>query len=249
LDLSIASGIQQMLLPRQTPRIAGLEFDARYKPAQRVGGDLYDFFELSETRLGVLVADVSGKGISASLLMAICRTNLRQIAPRYDSPSRVLIELNAALSSEIQSGLYVTMIYAIVDMAAHQVTLARAGHELPLFVRRVPDQGITRAEFVGTDGMALGMVENEIFSRTVVDHSESLRPGDLLVLYTDGLTEAPNEQDKEFSGARLADVVRSHSGRTAREINDSILEAVQRFTGELPQRDDFTLVTVRRTST
>src|SRR5688500_2124010 len=92
LDLSIASGIQQMLLPRDTPRIAGLEFDARYTPAQRVGGDLYDFFPLSDSSLGIVVADVSGKGIPASLLMAICRTNLRQIALRHASPSQVLTE-------------------------------------------------------------------------------------------------------------------------------------------------------------
>ena len=94
-----------MLLPRQTPELIGLELDARYTPAQRVGGDLYDFFQLSETQLGIAVADVSGKGIPASLLMAICRTNLRQIATRHTSPSRVLAELNQALSADIQSGL------------------------------------------------------------------------------------------------------------------------------------------------
>ncbi len=246
LDLSIASGIQQMLLPRQTPRIAGLSLDARYASAQRVGGDLYDFFPLSETRLGIVVADVSGKGIPASLLMAITRTNLRQIAPRHASPSQVLIELNAALAADIQSGLYVTMLYAIVDVAANQVTLARAGHELPLFVRRQPETGLPRAEFVGSEGMALGMVPDEIFSAAIVDRTEHFGSGEALVLYTDGLTEAPNEEDKEFSGARLADVARAEHARSPREINDRILETVQRFTGEVPQRDDFTLVTVKR---
>src|SRR4051812_7407373 len=199
LDLSIASGIQQMLLPREIPRLAGLQLDARYTPAQRVGGDLYDFFALSDSRLGIVVADVSGKGIPASLLMAICRTNLRQIALRHSSPSRVLIELNDALASEIKSGLYVTMLYAIINVASNQVTLARAGHELPLFVRRDPTHGILRADFIGSEGMALGMVPDEIFSSIVVDHVEPLGPGDVLVLYTDGVTEAPNEDEKEFS--------------------------------------------------
>jgi phosphoserine phosphatase RsbU/P len=246
LDLSIASGIQQMLLPRETPRLAGLELDARYMAAQRVGGDLYDFFRLSDTRLGIVVADVSGKGIPASLLMAICRTNLRQIALRHSSPARVMIELNEALAADIQSGLYVTMLYAIIDVATNQVTFARAGHELPLFVRRDPAISLPRADYVGSEGMALGMVSNEIFAETIVEQTEPLGPGELLVLYTDGVTEAPNEEGKEFSGARLADVVRTLQARSVREINDGILEGVQRFAGDVPQRDDFTLVTVKR---
>jgi sigma-B regulation protein RsbU (phosphoserine phosphatase) len=246
LDLSIASGIQQMLLPREKPQMPGLELDARYTPAQRVGGDLYDFFSLSESRLGIVVADVSGKGIPASLLMAICRTNLRQIALRHMHPSRVLIELNQTLAVDIQAGLYVTMLYAIIDVARNEVTLARAGHELPLFVRHDSTSGTARSDYVGSEGMALGMVANEIFSEVIADHTEPFRMGDVLVLYTDGLTEAPNEEGKEFSGARLADVARTLHQRAAREINDGILASVQRFAGDVPQRDDFTLVSVKR---
>lgn len=246
LDLSIASGIQQMLLPHSTPQIDGLRIDARYTAAQRVGGDFYDFFAISATRVGIVVADVSGKGIPASLLMAICRTNFRQIAPRHGSPTRALIELNAALAGDIEAGLYVTMLYAIVDVAANQVIVARAGHELPLFVRRDSTHGMPRADFVGSDGMALGMVPNEVFTETIVDHAQPFTTGDVLVLYTDGVTEAPNEEGKEFSGPRLADVVRTAHARAPAGINDAILENVQRFTGDAPQRDDFTLVTVKR---
>jgi phosphoserine phosphatase RsbU/P len=245
LDLSLASGIQQMLLPREAPRMDGLELDARYMPAQRVGGDLYDVIRLSDTRLGIVVADVSGKGIPASLLMAICRTNLRQIAPRHTTPAAALTELNRALANHIEAGLYVTMIYAIIDVAASQVTLARAGHELPLFLRR-DAAGSVAADFVGSAGMALGMVPDEVFAATIVDRTEPFGAGDILVLYTDGATEAANEDGKEFSGARLADAVRLLHSRPAREINDGILESVQRFTGESAQRDDFTLVTVKR---
>lgn len=246
LDLSLASGIQQMLLPREMPRSRGLQLDARYMPAQRVGGDLYDFVSLPDDRLGILVADVSGKGIPASLLMAICRTNIRQIAPRHSSPAEALLELNRTLAAQIESGLYVTMIYAIIDVAANQVTLARAGHELPLFVRRDPAGGTARIDFAGSDGMALGMVPDEIFASALVDHVEPFQPGDVLVLYTDGVTEAPNEEGKEFSGARMADVARVHFGREPKEINDRLLEAIARFSGETAQRDDFTLVTVKR---
>lgn len=246
LDLSIASGIQQMLLPREPVRLDGLEIDARYAPAQRIGGDLYDFFALSDTRLGLVVADVSGKGIPASLLMAICRTNLRQIAPRHTSPAAALIELNGALSADIQAGLYVTMVYVIIDVRTNEVTMARAGHELPLIVRHDRSVGSTLTSYVSSGGMALGMVGDAIFRDSIMDHTEPFSVGDELVLYTDGITEAPNEDGKEFSGARLADIVRTLRHRSVRELNDGIIEHVRRFTGETPQRDDFTLLTVKR---
>ncbi|MBI4621848.1 MAG: SpoIIE family protein phosphatase [Verrucomicrobia bacterium] len=246
IDLSIASGIQQMLLPRETTEIVGLEIAARYTPAQRIGGDLYDIFALSATRLGIVMADVSGKGIAGALLMAICRTNLRQIAPRHDSPARALAELNRTLAPEIPFDLYVTMLYAVIDVATSAVTLARAGHELPLFVRHDVAAGGLRLDFVGSEGMALGLAPDDVFSAVLVDHTEPFVAGDLLVLYTDGITEAPNEEGKEFSGARLADAARTLRHRTAREINAGILEHVQEFTGDAPQRDDFTLVTVKR---
>jgi sigma-B regulation protein RsbU (phosphoserine phosphatase) len=138
------------------------------------------------------------------------------------------------------------MLYAIINVATNEVTAARAGHELPLFIRRDSAYGMARADFVGSEGMALGLVPDEIFSATIEDRTERFSAGDLLVLYTDGLTEAPNDEGKEFSGARLADVVRNAHDRTPLEINDTILDHVQRFSGEALQRDDFTLVTVKR---
>src|ERR1700690_1210120 len=114
LDLSIASGIQQMLLPSQSTVFPGLDVDARYSPAQRVGGDLFDIIALTPTRLGVVVADVSGKGIAASLYMAVCRTNLRQIIPRHVSPAQAMIELNRTMGADIHAELYVTVLYAVI---------------------------------------------------------------------------------------------------------------------------------------
>jgi sigma-B regulation protein RsbU (phosphoserine phosphatase) len=248
VDLSVARGIQQMLLPRETPSLPGLELDARYAAAQQVGGDLYDFILLPDSRLGIVVADVAGKGIAASMLMAICRTNFRQIASRHVSPAAALTELNRTQSVDIHAGLYVTMIYAIVDAAQNTVTFARAGHELPLFVRRDPGHGPARADYVASEGMALGLVPDEIFAPTITDQTEAFALGDVMLLYTDGVTEAPNEDGKEFSGARLADVARMLHHRPAREVNDHVLEALQRFSGHGPQRDDLTLVTVRRTA-
>jgi len=246
LDLSIASGIQQMLLPRQTASFPGLDLDARYTPAQKVGGDLYDIIPLPDGRLGIVVADVSGKGISASLLMAITRTSLRQIAPRHTSPARALAELNRSIAADIHGGLYVTLLYAVVDVAKNTVAFARAGHELPLFFRPDPRTGLPHATFVGSEGMPVGMVPDELFSSVIADCVEPFAPGDVLVLYTDGVTEAPNEDKKEFSGARLADAVRQLHGKSARELNDGIIDSIQRFVGESPPHDDLTLVSVKR---
>jgi sigma-B regulation protein RsbU (phosphoserine phosphatase) len=246
LDLSIASGIQQMLLPSQGTALPGLDVDARYTPAQRVGGDLFDIIVLSPKRLGIVVADVSGKGIAASLYMAVCRTNLRQIIPRHSSPAQALVELNRTMGADIHAELYVTVLYAVIDIEAGHVTFARAGHELPLFARHEAKTGAYLTHLVRSEGMPVGLVPDEIFASAIEDKVEPFASGDMLVLYTDGVTEAPNEDEKEFSSARLADVVRALHTRPAREINDGILEGVRRFSGGVAQRDDFTLVTVRR---
>ncbi|HWA88350.1 MAG TPA: GAF domain-containing SpoIIE family protein phosphatase [Opitutus sp.] len=246
LDLSLASGIQQMLLPHESPRFAGLDLDARYQPAQKVSGDFYDIFPLDDARVGIAVADVSGKGIPASLLMAICRTNLRQIAPRHSSPARTLRELNRTMEGDMRPGTFITVLYAVVDAARNEVTLARAGHELPLLWRRPDGAADATGGFVGSAGVPLGMVADEEFAAATVDHTERFHRGDLLVLYTDGLTETPDEDGREFTGARLEDAVRALAGAVAREVNDGVLESVRRFAGEAPPRDDLTLVTVRR---
>lgn len=247
LDLSLASGIQQMLLPAQPPAVAGLEMDGRYMAAQKVGGDLYDLIGLAEGRLGVAVADVSGKGVAASLLMAICRTLLREIAPRHGSPAQVLVELNRALGADISRDLYITIIYAVFDPAGNRAVFARAGHELPLIGRRgVGVGGTYSGEFVQSEGMPIGLVPDELFAGVIQDREVEFAAGDVMVLYTDGITEAPNAEEKEFSGARLADAVRSAHERSASAINDAVLEAVRRFAGVTPQRDDITLVTVKR---
>jgi sigma-B regulation protein RsbU (phosphoserine phosphatase) len=243
LDLTLASDVQQMLLPREMPLVPGLEIDARYMTAQKVGGDFYDVFPLEGGRLGVAVADVSGKGISASLLMAICRTSLRAIAPRHTSPAAAMKELNRSLMADIRAGMYITMTYAIVDTAHSQLVFARAGHELPLLAETTPSG--FRYAFAGSDGMPLGLVDPEVFDAAIVDREAAFGAGALLVLFTDGLTEAPNDDGREFGSARLADAVRTAHERPAAAINTAIMKAVSTFSRGEP-RDDFTLLTLKR---
>jgi sigma-B regulation protein RsbU (phosphoserine phosphatase) len=246
LDLTLASDVQQMLLPRTMPSVAGIDLDARYLAAQKVSGDLYDVFELGYGRLGLAVADVSGKGISASLLMAICRTSLRQIAPVHFSPAKVLTHLNRALAGDVREGTYITMTYAVVDATRNTLLLARAGHERPLLSHRDRATGTYTSDFIIAEGMPLGLVDASLFEEVIEDRVVDFPVGATLVLYTDGLTEAPNAEDKEFGGARLADALRSAHARSAREINEAILQAVQNFTGASELRDDYTLLTVKR---
>lgn len=246
LDLALASDVQQMLLPRSMPSVPGLDIDARYLAAQKVSGDLYDVFKLGFDRVGVAVADVSGKGISASLLMAICRTTLRQIAPLHTSPARVLAELNRSLAGDMRKGMYITMTYAVVDSGRNQVTIARAGHELTLLSRRDARTGSYLSEYIGSEGMPLGLVDVELFDSVIEDRTLEFATGSTLVLYTDGLTEAPNGANKEFGGTRLADALRAGHSGSAKQINDSILAAIEQFAGKTVCRDDYTLLTIKR---
>jgi sigma-B regulation protein RsbU (phosphoserine phosphatase) len=138
------------------------------------------------------------------------------------------------------------MTYGVVDAGRNQLTLARAGHELSLLARRDAQTGAYQSEYVGSEGMPVGLVSAELFEAAIADRTLVFAPGSTLVLYTDGLTEAPNADDKEFGGARLADTVRAEYAGSARSINDGILAAVTQFSGKEGLRDDYTLVTVKR---
>lgn len=248
LDLSVARDIQQLLVPQEVPRMPGLDLDARYIPAQQVGGDLVDLFPLEGGRLGVAVADVSGKGVPASILMAICRTHLRNFAEIHRSPSAVLRETNRAMIGEMRQGMFITIVFGVVDPALNSIVFARAGHELPL----IGHPGITdpfTTEYLKSEGMPVGMVEPELFDEVLEDRTVVTRPGDLFVLYTDGVTEAPNAEGREFSGTRLADAVKTLRNRSAAELISGILENVDRFSGRTGYPDDLSLIVIKRTST
>ncbi len=248
VDLTLASNIQQMLLPTTFPRIESLDIDAFYVPAQKVGGDLYDFFPLDDGRLGVAVADVSGKGIPASLLMTICRTNLRHYSRLHDSPARVLCELNRSMGPDMRGDMFITLVYAVIDMQAGHITFCRCGHERPLFGRRDSKAGIFVTEMLASEGMAVGMVSDDLFDSVIEEKRIPFETGDIFLLYTDGVTEACNEEGMEFSTGRLADVVKTLRNRPAQELNRGIIETVDRFAGNLSSyADDITLVAIRRT--
>lgn len=245
-DLSLASNIQGMLLPHKYPEDPRLDIAACYQPAQKIGGDLYNVFALGGNRFGVAIADVSGKGVPASLLMAICQTNLRHFALVNESPAAVMRAMNKEMEDEVQEDMFVTAVYGVIDLDRNTFTFARAGHELPLIVRSGGPDEHPSARFWGGEGMALGMVPSEVFDMVLVDVEVPLAPGDTIVLYTDGVTEAAGADDQEFSSNRLADVALTLRDRPAVDINAGILASVERFGGTRRLADDFTLITVKR---
>ncbi len=245
LDLTLASDIQKTLLPQAMPAVPGLDLDARYVAAQKVSGDLYDVIRLGDTRVGLAVADVAGKGIGASLLMAICRTLLRANAGRHESPARVLAEINRALQGDVRDGMFVTMVYAVVDVARGTVVFARAGHEKPLLAHRTA-AGMA-CEYLGSEGLPLGLVDDATFGPLIEERTVPFGEGATLVLYSDGLTEAANASEAEFGSARLADALHGTRGRSAAEVNNAIFAALESF-GARQLRDDYTVCTVTRTA-
>jgi len=247
LDIELASNIQALLLPSSFPSTEKLEFAAHYKAAQKIGGDLYDIFPIDDHRIGVAIADVSGKGISASILMAICQTHLRHLAKRSTSPAAVLSAINAEMQKSMRQDMFITVIYAIIDLKENRLTMARAGHELPLYFHQ--EAGAPQVIQVRSTGMALGMVPPEIFDCTIQDTRICFEPGDAFLLYTDGVTECTDASGEEFSGNRLQDIFAKCGKESAQDIQQNIIQNVSRFSKEGTQSDDLTLITIKRRDT
>ncbi len=243
-DLSLARNIQSMLLPKRIPTPPSLAISPYYEAAQKVGGDLYDVFELDKDRIGVAVADVSGKGIPASLVMAICQTSLRQYAKSYQSPAAVLKALNSTMHSSIAEDMFVTMVYAVINLKTHTLTWARAGHENPLLIKHTASS-CPQVIPLKSEGMALGIVESEFFDAVLQEHIVPFEAHDTLVLYTDGLTEVFNAKGEQFSTASLISILESYPEGAPKNLNNYILNHLHRYSESHNFPDDLTLVTLK----
>ena len=191
----------------------------------------------------MVIGDVSGKGISAAILMAICQTKLRYIAMTKNTPSETLVEVNRELVNSMRMDMFITIIYAIIEKDASKITLARAGHERPLLYR-AEDKSTTE---IMSPGMAVGMAGPEIFDNSIKDIEIAFARGDMFVTYTDGLTEATNASMEEFSSERLSNTVTNLGTRSASDMADEIISAVNKFTHRKSEfKDDLTLLAVKR---
>lgn len=243
-DLRLASSIQRYLLPENLPQTDSLEFAVKYLPQQLIGGDFYDFFKLPHGKIGVVIGDVSGKGIPAAILMALCQTKLRYIAMSGKSPAQTLCLLNSEMVHAMRSDMFITIIYLVIDPKSGEARFARAGHEPPLLARADSDEA---AQPLKSSGMALGMVSEELFDEVMEDASFKMNSGDVLVLYTDGLTEAANPEGGEFTAKKLAQTISTLRSRNAKDLNDEIIKSVESFMGPGNKYgDDLTLLTVKK---
>jgi sigma-B regulation protein RsbU (phosphoserine phosphatase) len=240
-DIAIAHDIQRILLPTEAPEVPGFNCAALNIPAQQVSGDYFDFVKVDGERSGVVVADVSGKGVPASLIMAICRSVLRSKAPGNPSPAQVLREVNRQLYPDIQEDMFITMIYLIMEPSG-RVTLARAGHESALWCR----DRFQRIEPIEAPGMALGIDPGDVFDEVIKDVTIMLDPLDTVVMYTDGINEALDEEGNEFGQDQLKAVLRAAGPQSVEFLVRTIVDRVQSFSQGHAQNDDITLAAVQR---
>jgi sigma-B regulation protein RsbU (phosphoserine phosphatase) len=242
-EMALGQEIQTSLLPTCCPETPGWEIAVYYQPARLVGGDFYDLFALpgEPGRLGILVADVAGKGVPAALFMALSLTIIRTIALGGGSPAAVLERANGLIRNDSRSDLFLTALYGVLDMDSGRLVYANAGHNRPLW-RRVARGEVEELDARGIVLGSLGQIE--------LDECEvELAPGDTLLLYTDGVSEAMNVERDFFDEARLRALLASTGERSAQQLLEGIVGAVATFAGEAPQADDMTLVAVRRQPT
>jgi sigma-B regulation protein RsbU (phosphoserine phosphatase) len=240
-EIEVAREIQRVLLPSTAPQIEGFNCAALNIPAQQVSGDYFDFIRVDAEHWGVAVADVSGKGVPASLVMTMCRSVLRSVAPGRMSPAEVLREVNRQLYPDMREDMFITMLYLILHKSG-TVSLARAGHETPLLWRA----GSVKVESVESPGMALGIDPGDTFDEVIRDVTLMLEPRDTLVAYTDGINEALDDEGNEFGQDQLGDVLQTAGPSGVDHLVTAIIERVQRFSSGHPQNDDITLAAVQR---
>jgi steroid delta-isomerase-like uncharacterized protein len=237
-ELQVARRIQQELLPEATPELDGWRIAAYYGPAREVGGDFYDFLELEDARLGLVVGDATGHGMPAALMMAAARSMLRAVVQSLGSPGKVLARVNEALVAEIPPSTFVTCFYGILDPENGHLRYANAGHNLPC--RRHNGQ----ADELRARGMPLGLMPG-----TGYEEKEAvLESGDSVLLYSDGLVEAHNPRREMFGFPRLRRLIAEHAAEEG-SLVDFLMDELRSFTGEgWEQEDDITLLTLRRSA-
>jgi serine phosphatase RsbU (regulator of sigma subunit) len=235
-----AGKIQESFLPEEIPSVPGWQLSAILEPARETSGDYYDFIPLPNGQMGIVVADVADKGAAAALYMASSRTLIRSYAAEYPSqPELVLSNVNQRILTETHAGLFVTIFYGILDPITGSFIYCNAGHNPPYLLSSL-ENGAVQA--LPKTGMALGIAEGTAWDRGEV----MLAPGDILIMYTDGLTEAQNEDEILFSEERVEKTAQANLGRSAQEIQEAMLEEVHGFVGDAPRSDDLTLVILKR---
>lgn len=238
-ELALARHIQQGLLPKENPEVPGLDVSGVAIPAEIVGGDYFDFIQVDETKLLVVVADVSGKGMSAALYMSKIQGMVQLAAHMYKSPREMLTHVNRRIYDGIERKSFITMILALFDLEKKEVTICRAGHNKALFGAN------STLEYLEAEGIGLGLERGPVFENTLKEIRKPLKSGGMFFFYTDGLTEAMNENKVQLGEEAVLSLVRSHHALSATEIQRSLTTAVEEFVGKAERHDDLTMVVVK----
>lgn len=241
-DLQVAYEIQRILLPNTAPDVPGFQIAGINIPARQVSGDYYDYVTVDAQHTGVAIADVSGKGVPASLIMATCRSVLRSKAEDHLSPADVLHRVNAQIFPDIKEDMFISMAYVILEKNSPHVILSRAGHDAPLHYS-ARERTIKR---INPPGMAIGIDTGGVFDRVTGDFSFSLEPDDCLILYTDGVTEALDAKGDEFGMERLVESILASAQDGAAGIITRLTDELRTFIGTQAQHDDVTLIVIRK---
>ena len=236
-DMMLARRVQRLFLPQRIPKVPGYSFSVDYSPALEVGGDLYDFLDLPDGRLGIAVGDVSGKGVSAALYVAKLSADVRYLSVDHAEPAEILTRVNQVLVRGAEEGMFVTLVLMSLDPARGEIVVSSAGHLLP-FVRNASGQIRTLGR---AGGAPLGLSEKSRFEQ----QTYQLQPSDSIVLYTDGVTEAVGKDQELFGERRFCEAIQQSDGSTDGIIG-LVLPAVRQFIGDEPQSDDITVLCVRR---
>lgn len=236
-ELRLALDIQLGLLPKTFPEIPGYRIAGSSAPAQMVGGDYFDFIAIDENRLAITLGDVSGKGLPAALLMSNLQATIRGMTLLDVSPAECLSRSNRLMYQSTDANKFASLFYGIVDTRNHRLSYSSAGHDLPFLV-----YGQQEPIRLKAGGLLLSCLEDSEYE----EDSVALEPGGLLVIYSDGITEARSEDNEEFGEERLSEVVMKHKDLSPQDLIQRITESVKEFAGNLPQMDDMTLVVVKR---
>jgi sigma-B regulation protein RsbU (phosphoserine phosphatase) len=246
-ELRIAREIQMSLLPQGPLVMPGLSVTALCVPAREVGGDYYDFFRLGDRRLGILIADVAGKGTSAALYMAELKGLVLSLTRIHSSPRELMLAADRIIAANLDARSFITMTYAVVDLDARTMTYARAGHTPLMYLPGQAGTEDRRVRVLTPDGLVLGLNidQGETFARLLEERTIALGDGDLALFFTDGITEAMNESDEYFGEGRLGQIVESHSHLSSDDLRALLLREIESFVGGAPQHDDMTMILLK----
>jgi len=242
-DMKIATEIQAGLLPSKIPQMPGFELAAFYQPSKEVGGDYYDFMQIDEEHLVMVVADVSGKGIPGSMVMTMARSLIRMEGSQNLSAADTLKKVNKVIARDIRRGMFVTAIYTILNVKTRKMQVASAGHN-PMVLYRAKSKSY---DLVNPNGIALGFDKGPIFDRTIKEEEIQLEKGDRAVIYTDGIPESMNVKNEEFGDDEFYDLVAKSSTLNSNQFINVVVSTVRKHQGKAEQHDDITIATLQVT--